>query len=140
MKYDFWLYPEANLLVEKFSKIVNLQDFDKFDGSRFAEIEKSSKKIDALIDMSDATLFNIKHDEIKKIYQSVIDRVKGDTVMKIAIYNGNNSKDDYLKISLFTKFENDRIQMMNFLDLKEAMDWLGLSEDYREKIRVRLMD
>lgn len=139
MKYDFWLYPEANLLVEKFSKIVNLKDFEGFDGSRFAELEKTSDKITSLVDMSDATLFNIKHDEVSKIYKSLVDRIKGNTSMKIAIYNGNNSKDDYLKTSLFTKFENERIQMQNFLDLKEAMNWLELSEDYREKIRVRLM-
>jgi hypothetical protein len=137
MKRDYWFHKEENLLVEKYSKIVNKDDFDQFNGALYNELDKNQTML-TLIDVSDATLFNIDYGQISSLFKEFLGRVGEDNKMNVAIFHGLNDKDDYLKISAFSKYESDSIQIKNFIELRDAFDWLNTNETVRDKIRLQL--
>ena len=140
MKRDYWLYPESNLIVEKYYGVINPEDFDRFDGSLFRQIKGDENKVFGLADISQANFFNVKYDDLRHLYDAMVKRVGYDTPAKIAFYNGENAKDDYLKVSQFTKFESLNLQVESFLELSEALDWLCVNDKDRVKVRQRLLE
>lgn len=139
MKRDYWLYPESNLIIEKYYGVINKEDFDRLDGSLLRQVEGSEKEIKALADLSSAHFFNIKYDDLKHVFDAFVKRVGANTVAKIAFFNGENAKDDYLKISQFTKFEAANLEIESFLELPEAMKWLELSKTDQQIARQKLL-
>lgn len=137
MKRDYWFHKEDNLLVEKYSKIVNREDFGRLNGALYLELDQS-KPMQTLVDMSDATLFNIQYGQISTIFKEFLDRVGEQNQINVAIFTGENDKDDYLKISAFSKYESGNVRIKNFDELRDAFDWLNLELDVRKKIRVQL--
>lgn len=139
MKRDYWLYPESNLIVEKYYGVVNKEDFDRFDGSLFRQVKGDSNVVFSVADISEASFFNIKYDDLQHLFDAIVKRVGHDATAKIAFYNGNNAKDDYLKVSQFTKFHANNLEIESFVDLLDVMNWLDLNHDDRENLRKKLL-
>lgn len=133
MKHEHWIIESANLLVEKYKGVINKNDIGKGEG-RLYRMMDTERPFKSIVDVSEAIFFNIKHDEIKFIFEDFQNRLGEDGAGKFVLYNGNNAKDDYLKTSLFTKFETDDIRLRNFIDLKEATDWLELDQKVAEEV------
>lgn len=133
MKKEHWIYPKSNLLVEKFSKVINREHLDKLDGTLYNQMNKE-RVVLHLADFSDATFFNLEYGEMTDIFNDFIDRLGGDVESKVALYSGNNDKDDYMKVSAFSKHETGKVQMKNFVELIDAVKWLELSQDDRASI------
>lgn len=133
MKHEHWIIETANLLVEKYKGVINKNDIGKGEG-RLYRMMDSGRPFKSIVDVSEAIFFNIKHDEIKEIFKDFQNRVGEDTQGKFVLYNGDNSKDDFLKTSLFTKFETADLRLRNFIDLKEATQWLELSPREAEEV------
>ncbi len=139
MKRDYWSYPESNLFVERYSNVVNKEHFDTLDGSLIAQMDKS-KEINAIIDMSDATLFNIQYGEISGLFKGFISRLGGSSQsIKVAIFCGANSKDDFLKISTFTKYATDKIKIECYSEWLPLFNWLEIENKQRDQIRATLV-
>lgn len=133
MKHEHWIIESANLLVEKYKGVINKNDIGKGEG-RLYRMMDSERPFLSIVDVSEAIFFNIKHDEIKFIFEDFQKRLGDHERGKFVLFNGNNAKDDYLKTSLFTKFETSDIRLRNFIDLKEATDWLELAPKEAEEV------
>lgn len=133
MKHEHWIIESANLLVEKYKGVINKNDIGKGEGRLYRMMDKA-RPFKSIVDVSEAIFFNIKHDEIKFIFEDFQKRLGDEASGKFVLYNGNNAKDDYLKTSLFTKFETSDIRLRNFIDLKEATDWLELESKEAEEV------
>jgi len=139
MKRNYWLYPDSNLIVERYYNVVNKEHFDALDGSLFSQLDKSLELL-AIVDMSGATLFNIQYGEISSLFKGFISRLGGKEVnIKVAIFCGENSRDDYLKLSTFTKYETEAIRIQCFTEWLPMFNWLNLENKLRDNIRAELM-
>lgn len=127
MKHEHWIIESANLLVEKYKGVINKEDIGKGEGKLYRMMDHD-RPFKSIVDVSEAIFFNIKHDEIRFIFDDFRNRLGSHGKGQFVLYNGNNAKDDYLKTSLFTKYETDNIQLRNFIDIAEASEWLGLSK------------
>lgn len=132
MKWDYWIYEDDNLIVEKYAKVLNSEHFEARDGRLYRQMN-SGKQILQLVDFSEATLFNIQYDEIKMLFNDLNKRI-GNASVKVAMYTGDNDKDDYMKMSTFSKHETDQIQIKNFVELYDAFTWLDLPDKTRQKV------
>lgn len=137
MKRDHWFHTDSNLLVEKYSKIINKEDFERMTGVLYLELD-SSKLIKSLIDISDGNLFNINYGQISSIFDEFLIRIKNIENMQVAIFSGLNSKDDFLKISAFSKYESENVKIKNFVELRHAFEWLELNDIDIRKIKKQL--
>lgn len=133
MKRDHWIYSEQNLLVEKYQKVLNTEHIEALDGRLLSQLDKSRKLLH-LVDVSQATLFNIDYGDISGLFEGLKDRIGESNSVKIALFSGENDKDDFMKVSTLTKYESDEIQMRNFVELKDALNWLEIQSDIREKV------
>jgi hypothetical protein len=133
MKRDHWIIPESNLLIEKYSRMINREHLEVLDGSLFAKLDKSKQMLH-LIDFSEASIINIKYDELNILFSDFQKRLGDNTQIKVAIYNGGNNKSDYLKMSTFSKNESDLIKISTFIELFDAFNWLELSNKDRALI------
>lgn len=133
MKKEHWIYPESNLIVEKYSKVINREHLDKLDGLLYSQMDKDRLLLH-LADFSDATFFNLDYSEMSDIFNDFVHRLGGTVQTKVALYSGNNDKDDYMKVSAFSKYETGKVQMKNFVELIDAVKWLELSQDDRASI------
>ena len=133
MKREHWIIPESNLLIEKYSKVINVEHLEDLNGALFAQLD-SKKTMLHLIDFSDATFFNMKYDDLPVIFNGLVNRLGKTPEIRIALFSGNNDKDDYMKVSAFTKYENGRIKIRNFVELLDAVKWLELSQNDRLKV------
>lgn len=133
MKHEHWIIESANLLVERYTGVVNKNDIGKGEGRLYRMLDET-RPILSIVDVSQAIFFNIKHDEIKQVFQGFEGRIGNNAKGKFVIYNGNNAKDDYLKTSLFSKYETEDVRIQNFIDLKEASDWLELAPEETAKV------
>ena len=132
MRRDVWLYPEDNLLVEKYYNVVNGEHLNAHDGSLYRQLD-NTRQIISLVDLSEATLFNIDYSEFSELFENFLHRLEG-VAIKVALYSGGNDKDDFMKASTFTKFEGGHVQIENFVELFDAFNWLELDDKLRQKI------
>jgi hypothetical protein len=133
MKRDYWLYPEANLIVDKYAKVLNAEHLDKLDGALIKQMDMSKEML-LLVDLSDATLFNISYGDMPALYSDFLERLGSAASIKLALFSGENDRDDYMKVSTLTKYETERVQMKNFVELKDALNWLELHQDVRHAV------
>jgi len=127
MKHEHWIIESANLLVEKYKGVINKDDIGKGEGKLYRMMD-DDRPFKSIVDVSEAIFFNIKHDEIRFIFNDFQNRLGSRGEGQFVLYNGKNAKDDYLKTSLFTKYETDNIKLRNFIEIDEATEWLNLSK------------
>lgn len=137
MRREHWIIPESNLLIEKYSKVINLEHMHELDGHLIAQLDTNRTMLH-LVDFSDATFFNMDYGDLPIIFNGLLNRLGDTSKVRIALYSGENDKDDYMKVSAFSKYENSRVQMKNFVELIDAVKWLELSQDDRENVWKKL--
>mgnify|MGYP000750406509 CR=1 FL=1 len=137
MKKEHWINPESNLIVEKYSKVINREHLDQLDGRLYNEMDKGRPLLH-LADFTDATFFNLDYGEMADIFNDFLNRLGDNVGTKVAFYSGNNDKDDLMKVSAFSKYETSKVQLKSFVELIDAVKWLELTQEDRQEIWKKL--
>lgn len=141
MKHEYLKFDDEALVVEQFFGVVNAEDIIRTDNEVFSSfrsmIDKGHTCYKLLSDISNAYFDNLKYDQLGQINASIERQLEGlpaGVKLKLALFSGENHKDDFLKASQYTRFETERLTIKNFLDIRDALNWLELDSSTRTKI------
>ena len=139
MNYECRVYRKGTLVVEKYTGIIEPNDVIDNTEKIFANTKPMPDKFLFLVDISEATLSSIEEEELYKLFKSA-DKYSSETIgMRLAFYTGSSFDEDFKKACLLARQGLDRqIVMVPFKILKDAMKWLGLSDEEHIQIRAQL--
>ena len=136
MKYHFNLFRSNQLLYEIFIGEFSTQDVVDNHLKMWGLAEKNAKRIDCIVDISNASFDSVEFSDIRKIHESVNTLFPPHTQIRFAIIHGQNQASDFLKVSALTKYYEAKGNISkNFDSLKQAILWLELTTQESELIQ-----
>lgn len=127
--YDILKLDNGSKIIARQEGLVSLEDIITKIEKVVEYAKKSGESLSFLSDISKVDLDEVSFDKIPQIFKPFKDNVQAMPIVKIAVYNGNNRIEDYLKSSAFSKHENlTSIWIKSFIKLDDAMEWLEFSK------------
>ena len=124
---NFWIYkfPEKyhliSIKIDGVFKTEKVNIPDNFLKSILLLADKS--ELFFIIDIKDADLFNVKHENLDQYYMFF--NLLSNRFEKIrVVILSNDVKQDFLKASHFSKYENRKVLSKVFFDEERARNWL----------------
>lgn len=141
MNYKYWTHRKGSILVEKYIGEMSLSQIVANDDEMFASVETKEDQLLGLTDISSASIKNISFTEIKDLFAGIDKHEDVTKGMKIALYVGSNSYDDFLKACEYSEQDADRpLSIIPFNHLDTAMIWLGLTDEEKTLITEQLQN
>ncbi len=137
--WEYWTYRNDDIFVQKYTGEVSKEDIISNDKYFLTEVYSEVRKLLVLVDVSKADFNSISYEEISEVFGTLNEYLKELAGTKIAIYNGDNSRADFLKTSTYSKHEeNLPVSIKGFVTLTDAMDWLECTDEEKKEISNQL--
>ena len=138
MKYSKWTLGNGTIFVEKYVGKISKEAVLKNDDELLNNAGSDAGPVFIISDLSQASWEDIGFGDLLDLFQP-IEQNSTNVDMKIALFCGENSIEDYIKASAYSKYDNKfNINVRVFSSIEEIGNWFRLKEEELAQVKTVL--